>query len=145
MNKITKRNNWHVHSPPSPPFPPQEPKQFITKYVEFHRDTCGECLLAGLVLPTGKTLQDVYVEVERDYQYEGSVELVFSIVEQVPNKNFDQQLIKYQKDLSKYNTVKQEYEQEVKEWKQWVKQEEQNDLNLKLEHAENLLKKHGRL
>ena len=63
------------------------------------------------------------------------------------NSNYDQikdQLTEVKTDINQIRNYTKDIA-ELKEWKKWVKSENEKFLEMKIEYAKNLLKKHGML
>lgn len=147
--KIKPKNGWRIGFPPSPPRAPNPPSKMLTGQISLAKYSCNfeGNPLSSLTLPEGVRLEDVswYVEASSSYDDTSEVLLEFFFNKERPNPNYDQQIFEYQKDLSIYQASKKLFKAELKLYNAWVKQEKQNQLELKLKQAENLLKENGRL
>jgi hypothetical protein len=154
---IKKRKNWYRHIKPMAPSAPIKPEPVITydiaKTIATHygysfklADLQAALDDEGLLdLPRGVSLKDVVVTASPDD--DGDVELEFSVTTTVtkPNPHYEKALKDWEKRHAEWQKRKAEFKQELKEWTQWNKEQEDLELQERLKHAENLLKKHGRL
>lgn len=154
MSEIKKRPGWSQHSKPWAPMAPRKPekehKNCDYRTIDSFSDN-SSFRLGDMTLPAGVKLEDIIVTYDDEYDYadggKGSCTVTFSVETETvtPNAHYESQLKKYEKDYEKYKEEKKSHKQEVEDWKSWVKQEEVNYLKRQIEHAQELLKKHGKL
>ena len=152
---IKKRKNWSPYHSPGLRMKPIEALKEITETktaMPFYQSSSRDCIRLGeITLPDELKFEDIIISVNHSHTgYDGDeceVELEFSDARTIsyPNPDYDKQMNRYLVDLEKWKQEKKDHETEVKEWKFWVKQEKDAELQRQLDHAEDLLKKHGRI
>ena len=145
---IKKRKNWYRGVKPYAPHPPTKPEPTVTYSNEevLYTSYGGTVRLKDVPLPEGKSLADVYVCVS-SVDEDGDVSLEFGISEEVtvPNPNYKKLLSQYETALKQYKKRKAAHKEELEAWTQWNKEQEEEELRERLQAAEHLLLKHGRL
>ena len=153
MRKIKQKRGWSRYTKPYLPSAPTPPeKKVVVETVKeigtkpIYRDT--RYSVAELPFPDGEDLETVFVELQVETDYSGDADYVLRFytvdTEERDNPRYKALQRDYEKRLAEWQAQSDGYKQELKEWKAWVKQEEEDDLQRNLRHAEALLKKHGK-
>lgn len=147
MKKIEKKSGWSLYSPPFKSVKPTPP----VKDLSIFQDTTiksywgiNSIKLNDLELPEGCSYGDLVVETSDDSDGEHCTSILWRVEKIVQTPGYEKKLKKYEKDLSNWEEKMKLHDQEVKEWKVWVKQEKESQLESQLNHAKQLLEKHGR-
>lgn len=138
MTKIVKRKHWDIRSEPNKPRPPIEPRKTFDKSVDVGNDL-EVLVLKDLKLPEGFTLNDVHVSTDYESYY-----LNAYVIGKVINKNYDEEYVKYNKKLVKFNEDLKRWDKEIIEYRAWKKEFEKELLEKQIEEARKLLKKHDK-
>jgi hypothetical protein len=153
MDKIKPRKGWYEYSPPRKPCKPTPPEKEYSTFEETEISFLGSSdsvRIGDLKLPEDCSIEDLIVITDFDHDDEGGgsshhTSIIHRIEKLVPNPLYEKQLKKYEKNLTNWEEKMKSHRVEVKEWKAWVEQEKNSRLEANLAHAEELLKKHGRL
>jgi len=148
MDKIKKKSGWSLYSPP---FKPGKPTPPVKDFSIFQDTTIksywgtDSIKLSDLELPEGCSYDDLVIETNGDGDDDGYITSILWRVEKiVQTPNYEKKLKKYENDLSNWEEKMKLHDQEVEDWKEWVKQEKESQLESQLNHAKQLLEKHGR-
>jgi hypothetical protein len=152
MSKIKPKKGWSVYSKPWAPSKPREPKK---TYIDHDRQEIGSVGLCEgddnsycelqIPLPEGVNPDNVVFVLMRTGENEHTLRFYNKSPREVENPHYEREMKYYKKALEKYEADKAAHKEELKEWNAWKKQEEEAQLQRNLKHAEDLLKKHGRL
>jgi hypothetical protein len=147
MKNIKKKSGWSLYSPPFEPVKPISPKKQFTIFQDITIKSywgTDSIKLSDLELPDGCSYGDLVVETRYNGNNEYTNNIVWRVEKIFETPDYEKKLKQYEKDLSKWQEKMKLYHQEVKDWKEWVKQENESQLESKLEQAKKLLEKHGR-
>jgi hypothetical protein len=154
MSKIKPKKGWSVYSKPWAPSKPHEPKK---TYIDHDRQEIGSVGLSEgddnsyselqIPLPEGVNPDNVVFVFTSDYSdgHEHTLRFYNKSPREVENPHYEREMKYYKKALEKYEADKATHKEDLKVWKEWVAQEQEAQLQRNLKHAEDLLKKHGRL
>jgi len=133
MNKIKKKSRWSLYSPPFEPVKPTPPVKdfpiFQDTTIKSYWGT-DSIKLSDLELPEGCSYDDLVIETNGDGDDGYITSILWRVEKIVQTPSYEKKLKKYENDLSN--------------WKEWVKQEKESQLESQLNHAKQLLEKHGR-
>ena len=105
--------------------------------------------LNELPIPEGVDWKDLKIELIVESDYDGDCDYILRIsnskIIERENLNYKKEFENYKKRYDEWKIKKDNFQLELKEWKKWVKSENEKFLEMKIEYAKNLLKKHGML
>lgn len=150
MKTIKVRKGWSKYSKPTHPFKPNKPSKIIktedNKVINTITIFNGTPIsLEDLQIPECVDFSSLTLEIQLDYNSEFHLVLRSIYPYEYEDPLYLEKLKEYESKLVKYNLAKEQFKEELKEWKAWVLQEKDKDTQKRIENAEKLLKKHGKI
>jgi len=145
---IKKKSGWSIYSKPQKPILRSQPVKTITKTIEIAAGYSFtgaeiESYIPKNYLDQGYSFKNL--DFRSSSTYDDSSEVIVELNIQFPNDKYEEELVKFEKQKETHKIKLKAWKEEIKLWEAWKIQEENNNLQIQLKQAENLLKKHNKI
>jgi hypothetical protein len=145
-NIIKKKYNWSISSGPNKPFLRKEPSK--TKIKKIPICESYELLFQDIKIPQEYLNKGYSIEnlsFTASSSYDDSSKVIVELLTQAPDENYEKDLISYKKEKEVHKVELLVWQKENEQYELWKKQEEDKLLQKRLDTAQKLLKKYGKI